>query len=322
MDFTGKFEYMVYHFILLQLTLTLQLIDRDGGLSILRHSCQFALKTFTCSGYLSSEDAIAWLWHLLVNLAMWLAFSSCYNLMTLVLGLIGRNLGQSTLYHSCGSLVSTALKTGPDYLWPEDSIVWPWHILINFYMWLTILSCYGSIPVTLGLIRKDDGFITMYHSWQFSCQQRVLKTFTGSGYLLSGNRVFWLLHFLVNVYIWLTISSCSVSISLTLGLIERHGSLSTLCHNYGFACQKRVLKTLLALTHFTPRVEYMALKMFLGPDCLHFNDGIVWLWHLVVNLYLWLTISSCYGSISLTLGLIARDGGLSTLYHKCQFSRW
>ena len=29
--------------------------------------------------------------------------------------------------------------------------------------------------------------------------------------------------------------------------------------------------------------------------------------------YIWLTISSCCGSIPLTLGLIGRDGGLSTL---------
>ena len=33
--------------------------------------------------------------------------------------------------------------------------------------------------------------------------------------------------------------------------------------------------------------------------------------------YIWLTISSCYGSIPLTLGLIGRDGGLSTLCHSC-----
>ena len=30
-------------------------------------------------------------------------------------------------------------------------------------------------------------------------------------------------------------------------------------------------------------------------------------------MYIWLTISSYYGSIPLALGLIGRDGGLSTL---------
>ena len=32
-----------------------------------------------------------------------------------------------------------------------------------------------------------------------------------------------------------------------------------------------------------------------------------------IYIYIWLTISSCYGSIPLTLGLIGRDGGLSTV---------
>ena len=38
------------------------------------------------------------------------------------------------------------------------------------------------------------------------------------------------------------------------------------------------------------------------------------------NLYIWLTISSCYGSIPLTLGLTGRDGGLSTLCRSCGFA--
>ena len=37
----------------------------------------------------------------------------------------------------------------------------------------------------------------------------------------------------------------------------------------------------------------------------------------ILYLYIWLTISSCYGSIPLTSGLIGRDGGLSTLCHSC-----
>ena len=42
---------------------------------------------------------------------------------------------------------------------------------------------------------------------------------------------------------------------------------------------------------------------------MHIYTGI----YTLVNLYIWLTISSCYGSIPLTLVLIERDGGLSTL---------
>ena len=42
---------------------------------------------------------------------------------------------------------------------------------------------YGSIPLTLGLIRRYGGLSTLCHSCGFPCQQRVLKTFPGPGYL-------------------------------------------------------------------------------------------------------------------------------------------
>ena len=101
------------------------------------------------------------------------------------------------------------------------------------------------------------------------------------------------------LYILITISSCYGSILLFSGLIERDGGLSTLCHSCGCSCQQRVLKTL-------P-----------DPGYRRYEDGVVWLWHLLVNLYIWLIISSCYRSILLTLGLIGRDGGLRTLCHSC-----
>ena len=46
----------------------------------------------------------------------------------------------------------------------------------------------------------------------------------------------------------------------------------------------------------------------------------IYMYNLLVNLYIRLTISSCYSSIPLTLGLIGRDGGLSTLCHGCRFA--
>ena len=60
----------MYYIILLQLN-PCDLIERDGGLSTLCHSCGFAcqqrvLKTFPGPGYLCSEDGVVWLWHLLV----------------------------------------------------------------------------------------------------------------------------------------------------------------------------------------------------------------------------------------------------------------
>ena len=53
---------------------------------------------------------------------------------------------------------------------------------------------------------------------------------------------------------------------MTLGLIGRDGGLSTLCHSCRFACKQRMLKT------------------FPGPGYIRSEDGLVWLWHLLVNL--------------------------------------
>ena len=82
-------------------------------------------------------------------------------------------------------------------------------------------------------------------------------------------------------------------------LIVRDDGLSTLCHSCGFSCQQKVLKT------------------FPGPGYFHSKDGVVSLWHPLGNLCTSLNISSCYGSIPLAVGLIGRDGGLSTLCHSC-----
>ena len=196
------------------------------------------------------------------------------------------------------------LKTFPSlgYLYSKDGVVWLWHPLVNLYIWLTISSCYGSIPLALGLIGRDGGLSTLCHSCGFACQQRVLKTFPDPGYLYSEDWVVWLWHPLLNLYIWLTISSCYGSILLALAMIGRDGGLNTLYHSCGFACQQRVLKT------------------FPGPGYLSSDDGVVWLWHPLVNLYIWVTISSCYGSIPLALGLTGRDGRLSTLCHSCGFT--
>ena len=56
-------------------------------------------------------------------------------------------------------------------------------------LWLTISSCCGSIPFTLGLIGRDGGLSTLCHCCGFACQQRVLKTFPGLGYLCSEDGV-------------------------------------------------------------------------------------------------------------------------------------
>ena len=43
--------------------------------------------------------------------------------------------------------------------------------------------------MALGLIGSDGGLSTLCHSCEFASQQRVLKTFTGPGYLRSDDGV-------------------------------------------------------------------------------------------------------------------------------------
>ena len=186
-------------------------------------------------------------------------------------------VGLSTLCHSCEFVCKQrVLKRfpGPGYLHTDDRVVWLWHPLINFYVWLPISSCYRSIPLALGLIGRDGGLSTLCHSCGLDFQQRVLKTFPGPRYLHSLDRVVWLWHPLLNLYIWLSISSCYSSIPLVFGLIVRDAGLSTLCHSWGFFCQQRVLKT------------------FPDPGYFQSEVGAIWLWHPLVSLYVWLTISS------------------------------
>ena len=169
-------------------------------------------------------------------------------------------------------------------------------------MWLTVSSCYGWIHLALGLKMRDDGLRTLCQSCWLSGQQRVLKTFPGPGFFHSEDGVVWLWYPLVNLYIWVTVSSCYGSIPLALVLIVRDGGLSTLCHSSGFASQQRVLKT------------------FPGSGYLHSEDGVVLLWLRLVNFYIWLIISSCYGSIPLIWWLIWKDGAFSTLCHSWAFA--
>ena len=290
--------------------LALGLIGSYCGLSTLCQSCGFAcqqkvLKTFPGSGYLHFENGLAWPWHPLEYLFVWPNISSCYASILLGLGLIVRDVGLTTLCHNWGfACQRKVLKTfrGTGYLHSEDGVVRLWQPLIYFYLWLTISSCYGSIPLALGLIGTDGRLSTLCNSCGFTCQQRVLKKFPVSGCLHSDDGVVWLWHSLVNLYIWLNISSCYGSIPLALGLIWSYCGLSTLYQSCGFACQQRVLKT------------------FPGSGYLHSENGVVWLWHPLEYLYVWPTISSCYGSIPLALGLIVRDVGLSTLCHNWRFA--
>ena len=50
----------------------------------------------------------------------------------------------------------------------------------------------------------------------------------------------------------------------------RDDDWNTLCHSCGFVCQQRVLKT------------------FPDPGYLRSEDGVVYLWHLLVSLYIYI----------------------------------
>ena len=182
--------------------------------------------------------------------------------------------------------------SGPGYLYSEDEELWLWHLLKNLYIWITISSGYGWIPLALWLIEMDGGSSTLSHICRFTCQQRLLKAFPNPAYLPSKDGVFWLWHLLESVYIWITISFYC-SILLILGLIGTDGALSTACDSGKFACQHGVLET------------------FTGTGSLCSEDRLVWLWHLLLNLFIWLPISCCYGSIRLELRSIGSDYALS-----------
>ena len=86
---------------------------------------------------------------------------------------------------------------------------------------------------------------TLCHSCRFACQQRVLKTFPGHGYLHSKDGVVWLWHFLVNLHIYDSPLYLATAHSIVLWAIGRNGGwplyviIVSLLVSKG--CQKRFL---------------------------------------------------------------------------------
>ena len=154
------------------------------------------------------------------------------------------------------------LKTfpGTPYLLYEDEVAWLRHLLVNLCRWLTISSFYESIPLALMFVERDGGLSTLYYSCWFAYQKKVLKTFPGTGYLPSEDGVVGLWHLLVNLYIYLTISSCYGYIRLALRLIGKDGYKNTLCHSCDIVCRQSVLKT------------------FRGPSYFCWENGVAWLY--------------------------------------------
>ena len=108
-----------------------------------------------------------------------------------------------------------------------------WHVsVLN-----SISSCYGSIPLAVGLIGRDGDLSTLCHSCRVVCQQMVLKTFPGPGYLPSEDGVVWLWHSLVNLYIYIYIYIYSIYIHKNL-FVQLFQLRLAICENYKIKCFK------------------------------------------------------------------------------------
>ena len=237
---------------------------------------------------------------------IWLAISSCYGSIPLTLGLIGMDGNLSTLVSQLRVCLSAECSKNVSQPWL--SLLREWGSLtMTFtgkfvYIWLTSSTCYGSIRLTLGLIEMDSGLSTLVSQLWVCLSAEGSKNVSWPW--LSPLRGWCCLTIAFTgkfVYIWLTISSCCGSIPLTLGLIGRDGSLSTL-----------VLKLWVCLSaEGAENVSWPWISPLRGWGSLTMTfTGIF--------VYIWLTISTCYGSIPLTLGLIGRNGVLSTLVSQLQ----
>ena len=112
--------------------------------------------------------------------------------------LIGKDDAWSTLCHSCRTgYQQRVLKTfpGSEYLSSKDGVLWFWRLLVNLHV-------YHLVPdesLKLLLMESDDFFSNLYHIWRFDYQQKVIKTFPGSGYLHSEDVLVGIWHLLVNL---------------------------------------------------------------------------------------------------------------------------
>ena len=147
-------------------------------------------------------------------------------------------------------------------------------------------------------IGRVSGLSTLCHSCGSACQKRVLKTIPGPGYLHAKDGLVWLWHFLVALHKYCSPFYLATAQLQYLMAIGKDVGLSTLCHSCGFACQQRVLKT------------------FPGPDYLHSKDGVVWLWHFLVNSHIYGALFYLATAQSQCFMVIGRDGGLGKFVRK------
>ena len=107
--------------------------------------------------------------------------------------------------------------TGPGYFCSEDGVVWLWHDMVNLHIYSSpfyLATAQSQYPL---LIRRDGGLSTLCLSYWFACQQRVLKTFLGPGYLCyQDGGVVWPWHFLVYIKDTKYIQNLRSSLSINL----------------------------------------------------------------------------------------------------------
>lgn len=75
---------------------------------------------------------------------------------------------------------------------------------------------------------------------EFACQQRVLKTCLGTGYLRSEDEAVWVWHVLVNLLICGFLFDSATAQSQCFMAIARDNGLSTLYHGCWFVCEPMV----------------------------------------------------------------------------------
>ena len=79
---------------------------------------------------------------------------------------------------------------------------------VTYILYIYTSSCYGSIPLVLGLIGRDSVLSTLCHSCGFACQKRVLKKFSfrGSGSLtMASTGKFVYIYIFIYIYLYIYI---------------------------------------------------------------------------------------------------------------------
>ena len=136
-------------------------------------------------------------------------------------------------------------------------------------------------------IGRNGGLDTLCHNCWFGCLQRLLKMFPGPSYLCFEDGVVWVWHFLVHFHAY------GSPFYLATAQSQRFIAIGGMvvwaqCHSCKFACQERMLKTLVIS---------------------HSQDEVVWLWHFLVNLHIYGLPFYLAMAQTLCLMAIGRGGG-------------